>query len=141
MAGEARGRRGSANAPRNLSSSRLIRRTTQPSTTETRGRFADLLFANDAGPALKWQHYPAIYDRLLGEYVGSSARILEIGVYRGGSQSIWRKFFGPNVTLFGIDIDPLCAAYDGKAGSVRIGSQADPEFLKRPCAKWAGSIL
>jgi Methyltransferase domain len=104
----------------------------------TRGRFADLLFSNEAGPALKWLHYPAIYDQLLQGYVGSSAKILEIGVYRGGSQAIWRKFFGTNVKLFGIDIDPKCAAYDGKSGSVRIGSQDDYAFLHRTVKEMGG---
>jgi hypothetical protein len=103
-----------------------------------RGRFADLLFSNTEGPALKWLHYLPIYDQLLDSYAGSSAKILEIGVYRGGSQAIWRKYFGPAVTLFGIDIDPICAAYDGKAGSVRIGSQADPAFLRRVVAEMGG---
>lgn len=31
---------------------------------------------------------------------------------------------------FGIDIDPACARFDGDYGSVRIGSQADSDFLQ-----------
>jgi hypothetical protein len=56
--------------------------------------------------------------------------MLEIGVWKGGSLDMWRKFFGPDATLFGVDINSDCARFDGKSASVRIGSQDDPEFLR-----------
>jgi hypothetical protein len=57
--------------------------------------------------------------------------LLEIGVFRGGSLELWRRYFGPSATITGIDIDSACSQYDGKAGAVRIGSQADTEFLRQ----------
>jgi hypothetical protein len=56
-------------------------------------------------------------------------RFLEIGVYKGGSIQMWRRYFGEDAIIYGIDIDPDCAQFDGQHGTVRIGSQADPEFL------------
>jgi len=43
--------------------------------------------------------------------------------------AVWRKYFGPDALIFGIDIDQRCAVFDGHAGADRIGSQDDPKFL------------
>lgn len=102
------------------------------------GRAAEIFFANQGRTVHKWLHYLAIYNSLLGPYVGSAVRMLEIGVYKGGSLALWRKFLGDKATLFGVDIDPSCARYDGERGSVRIGSQDDPEFLAQVVAEMGG---
>lgn len=86
----------------------------------------------------KWHHYLPIYDRYFGPWRGKPLRFLEIGVSKGGSLAMWRKYFGPDATIFGIDIDPTCAAYDGIHGQVRIGSQDDPAFLNRVVAEMGG---
>jgi hypothetical protein len=57
-------------------------------------------------------------------------RFLEIGVSHGGSLEVWRRYFGPDALIVGIDIDERCAALDGQAARVRIGSQDDPAFLR-----------
>ena len=41
---------------------------------------------------------------------------------------LWRGYFGPDATIFGIDINSECKKFDGEAASVRIGSH-DPNFL------------
>ena len=88
------------------------------------------IYSSHKGPVIhKWHHYIPLYDRYLNQYRNTNVRILEIGVSKGGSLSMWRSYFGPKATIFGIDIDPRCAAFDGLAGNVRIGSQSDPEFL------------
>ena len=69
----------------------------------------------------KWHHYIPIYDRYFGPWRGKPLRFLEIGVNNGGSLQMWRQFFGPEAMLFGIDINPDCAQYDGQSGQVRIG--------------------
>lgn len=101
------------------------------------GRMADLFFSNKGETVHKWPHYLPIYDKLLGDAPGN-VRFLELGVYRGGSMKIWREFFGPDANIFGIDIDPRCAQYDGEHGQVRIGSQDDPEFLRSVVEEMGG---
>ena len=97
------------------------------------------LFAENQGPMVhKWHHYIPIYDRYFAAWRGKPLRFLEIGVSQGGSLQLWRHYFGPQATIFGIDINPACAQYDGQAGSVRIGSQADPAFLQRVVAEMGG---
>lgn len=102
------------------------------------GRCADIFFANDKEAVFKWLHYLPIYDRILGKYAGQPIRFLEIGVFRGGSMNLWREFFGQQATIFGVDIDPACAAFDGISGQVRIGSQDDPAFLRRVVEEMGG---
>jgi Methyltransferase domain len=88
-------------------------------------------FYENAGSVVhKWRHYLSIYDRHLSRYRGTQVRFLELGVYRGGSLRMWRKYFGDSAIIFGIDIDESCRRYNGEAGQVRIGSQDDPKFLK-----------
>ena len=48
---------------------------------------------------------------------------------QGGSLELWRRFLGGQAIIFGVDIDPRCAALDQPDLPVRIGSQADPDFL------------
>jgi hypothetical protein len=96
------------------------------------GHFGDLLdiYVNNTGAGLhKWHHYLPIYERYFSPWRNRPLRFLEIGVSKGGSLQMWRRYFGPQAVIFGIDIDPSCAAFDGQSGKVRIGSQADPDFL------------
>jgi hypothetical protein len=51
---------------------------------------------------------------------------------------MWRRYFGPDAKIFGIDINPECKQYDGQAGNVRIGSQADTDFLRKVVAEMGG---
>jgi hypothetical protein len=88
------------------------------------------LFAEHQGPVVhKWHHYIPLYERYLSSFRGQKVRFLEIGVSQGGSLEMWRKYFGEDAVIFGIDINPHCAKLNDAAGQVRIGSQDDPDFL------------
>ena len=68
------------------------------------------LFWNHKGKIVhKWQHYLPIYEKFLKKYKNEPIKFLEIGVAEGGSLSLWRKYFGANATIFGVDIDPRCS--------------------------------
>ena len=59
-------------------------------------------------------------------------RFLEIGVSHGGSLEVWRKYFGPDAVIHGLDIDPQCAyVVPPSVARVHIGSQGDKELLRR----------
>jgi hypothetical protein len=79
----------------------------------------------------KWHHYFDIYQRHFGRYRDRPIRMLEIGVFRGGSLRMWKEYFHPDSIIVGIDVDPSCAAHEipDRDVYVRIGSQADPNFL------------
>lgn len=97
------------------------------------------LFANNKGSIVhKWHHYIPLYDRYFSQFRGRSVRFLEIGVAQGGSLELWRNFFGNNAIIYGIDIDPSCLKFNGKAGQVRIGSQTDKAFLESVVEEMGG---
>jgi hypothetical protein len=111
------------------------------------GRFAELYFAHTGREAMKWVHYLGIYDQLLARFADGFVtpeqdrrplRFLEIGVFRGGSLELWREYFGPDATIFGIDINPNCLAFSRDDLPIRIGSQADPGFLRSVIEEMGG---
>ena len=88
------------------------------------------LFSNEQN-VHKWHHYFENYERHFDRYRDRPIRMLEIGVAGGGSLRMWQKFFHPDSTIVGIDIDPSCLAHENAdlGIHVRIGSQADSGFL------------
>jgi hypothetical protein len=83
----------------------------------------------------KWVHYFPIYTRHFSAYRGRPVRILEIGIYRGGSLDMWTWYFGDQVTLVGIDIDEDAKVASDPRHVVEIGDQTDPDFLRRVVEK------
>lgn len=88
------------------------------------------IFVENKGRLIhKWLHFFPVYERYFARYVGTPLHFLEIGVSGGGSLDMWRQYFGDAATIFGIDIDAACADRVSAPNQVRIGSQADSEFL------------
>ena len=54
----------------------------------------------------KWHHYFDIYEENFSRYRNKKITLLEIGVFRGGSLSMWKKYFGAQAKIIGIDIKP-----------------------------------
>ena len=88
------------------------------------------IFAADTN-VHKWHHYFDIYARHFDLYRSKPLKMLEIGVFRGGSLRMWKQYFHPDSLIVGIDIDRNCQQYEiaDQQVYVRIGSQADPDFL------------
>lgn len=94
------------------------------------GDLADIYASTKGQLVHKWHHYIPLYDRYFSRYRGTSVKFLEIGVSRGGSLQMWRRYLGDDAIIFGIDIAEKCREFDGLYGNVRIGSQTDGAFLK-----------
>nr|WP_244975595.1 class I SAM-dependent methyltransferase [Mycobacterium kubicae] len=79
----------------------------------------------------KWLHYLPVYEEALAR--STPIRLLEIGVARGGSLQMWRRYLHPDSVLVGIDIDPTTERFDDPERHihVRLGSQTDNAFLQR----------
>jgi hypothetical protein len=80
----------------------------------------------------KWAHYLGIYEKALQPFRDRPVRMLEIGVARGGSLQMWRRYLHPESVIAGIDIDPNCRGFDDPQHGihVRIGGQQDLAFLQ-----------
>lgn len=76
----------------------------------------------------KWSHYFDIYERHLGKFVDKKPVVVEVGVYRGGSAEMWKKYFGEGATIIGIDIDQNIKNYPTEGCTQIIGDQGSPEF-------------
>lgn len=79
----------------------------------------------------KWRHYLDIYERYLGPLRGTPIRLLEIGVFKGGSLRLWREYFGPQAELFGVELSPDAAALAREGFGIFIGDQGDPGFMEQ----------
>jgi len=93
------------------------------------GDLIQIYGSNKGAKVHKWHHYLPLYDRYFSRFRNTEVRFLEIGVSKGGSMQMWRRYFGDRAVIFGIDINPDCKQYDGLSGNIRIGSQTDPFFL------------
>jgi hypothetical protein len=98
----------------------------------------ELFVGNEERPVHKWHHYIPLYAQYFSRFRASPVRFLEIGVFRGGSLQMWRKYFGENAIIYGIDSDSECAKLNGLSAQVRIGSQDDPEFLRQVVDEMGG---
>lgn len=84
------------------------------------------------GPGIwKWLHYFEVYDRHLAKFRGGPVTVVEIGVFSGGSMPMWRKYFGDQCQIHGVDIQPDCKSYENEHTKIHIGDQADRGFWKR----------
>lgn len=70
----------------------------------------------------KWLHYFEIYERLFSKYRGKKIKMLEIGVFKGGSLQMWKDYFGKDATIVGVDINPECKSFEEDGIHVEIGS-------------------
>lgn len=79
----------------------------------------------------KWIPYFEVYERHFSKFVGKAPVIVEVGVQGGGSIQMWRKYFGPDAKIYGIDLDPRINEhmpnYDSNV-ELMIGDQESPEF-------------
>jgi hypothetical protein len=85
---------------------------------------------NQEHTMLKWYHYFPIYEKHLAPWRNKTATVLEIGIFKGGSLGMWRRYFGPMATIIGVDINPQCKNFGQEDIHVRIGDQSDTHFLQ-----------
>lgn len=78
----------------------------------------------------KWKHYFEIYDRHFSRYRGSPVHVVEFGVSHGGSLQMWKNYFGDQVKIYGIDINPECKTLEEERVEIIIGDQEDRGFLR-----------
>jgi SAM-dependent methyltransferase len=75
-------------------------------------------------------HYLRNYEKYFAPFLEKEIKLLELGVFKGGSLLMWRDFFEKG-TIVGLDIKP-CALEDA-TGRIRLyqGSQDDIALLDR----------
>lgn len=77
----------------------------------------------------KWDNYPEIYEKHLEKFVGKEVTIFELGVCKGGSLQVWKKYFGEKANIIGVDVDPY-SKYEEEQIAVYTGNVLDIELWK-----------
>ena len=104
-------------------------RHTQGTVSEVSNPLLAYFNAHKEGAGIfKWMHYFDIYQRHFHKFVGREVHVLEVGIYAGGSLSMWREYFGERCHVYGVDVDAACMAHSGEKTKVFIGDQADRAF-------------
>lgn len=97
----------------------------------SRQSLREIFYSHDGNLIHKWDHYFEIYEKYFDKFIGQNINILEIGVSHGGSLQMWKKYFGKNITIYAIDINPECKKFEDDNTKIFIGSQSDKSFIKK----------
>ncbi|WPL14647.1 MULTISPECIES: class I SAM-dependent methyltransferase [Thiorhodovibrio] len=90
--------------------------------------------ARSDGTVSKWHHYFEIYEALFRPFQKQEGiSILEIGVHKGGSLTLWKDYFHDSARIVGIDVEESCSRFQDEKQNifVRVGDQSDCAFLRR----------
>ena len=79
--------------------------------------------------AHKFPHHMMIYDRLFASFrENPDISIIEIGIANGGSLQLWRKYFGENASVIGIDIQDKTELATQSGAKIFVGDQGAHDF-------------
>lgn len=91
--------------------------------------FEEFFDSRTVGKGLwKWRHYFDVYERHLRKFAGRRLRLLEVGIFSGGSIDMWQGCLGSGCEIVGVDIEPACRAYERPGVRVFVGDQANRGF-------------
>jgi SAM-dependent methyltransferase len=78
----------------------------------------------------QFDHYLRNYEEFFRPLLLKDVRLLELGVYKGGSLSLWRDYFEQGL-IVGLDLNP--SKLEDPTGRIRVyqGAQQDRELLDR----------
>lgn len=94
--------------------------------------FLHRYFLNHTGRVIhKWFHYFDVYEKHFERFRGTKVNFLEIGVGQGGSQQMWRAYFGPEANIMCLDIRDLGHRIDPAVAKFYQGDQTDKALLDR----------
>ena len=89
------------------------------------------LFNSSKNKSIKWKKYFPIYEKLFKNFRNKKITFVEIGILDGGSLEIWKKFFGKDSRIIGIDKNPECKKLENENYEIFIGSQSDSYFWNK----------
>lgn len=78
----------------------------------------------------KFDVYFKVYEDVFKHLRGNAPTFIEIGIQSGGSLFAWKKFFGEDARIIGIDLNPKCKEFEKFGFEIYIGDTGDEKFLK-----------
>jgi len=88
------------------------------------------LFEESEYHTIKYRNYFPIYEKLFSKFVNKKITFVEIGVLSGGSLFMWRKYFGKDARIIGIDLNSDAKRFEKNGFEIFIGNQSDENFWK-----------
>ena len=88
------------------------------------------LFEESEYHTIKYRNYFPIYEKLFSKFVNKKITFVEIGVFSGGSLFMWRKYFGKDARIIGIDLNSDAKRFEKNGFEIFIGNQSDENFWK-----------
>ena len=79
---------------------------------------------------IKYRNYFPIYEKLFAKFVNKKITFVEIGVFSGGSLFMWKKYFGKDARIIGIDLNSDAKRFEKDGFEIFIGNQSDENFWK-----------
>ena len=79
----------------------------------------------------KISHFFDDYEPHLARLRRDDLRILEIGIFGGGSLELWQSYFGPSASVHGLDLESAAVKNCPPGATAHHGSQTDADFLHR----------
>lgn len=76
----------------------------------------------------KWDPYFEVYETYFSKYIGNSPVVVEVGIQGGGSLQMWKKYFGEDATVIGIDVDETVKDLPLDDVQVVVGDQSSEYF-------------
>lgn len=89
------------------------------------------LFFKSKNRSIKWKKYFSVYEKIFSKYKNKNITFVEIGILDGGSLEIWKKYFGKDSRIIGIDNNPDCRKFENENFEIYIGSQSDKNFWRK----------
>lgn len=74
----------------------------------------------------KWSHYFELYDQYFAKFVDKAPVVVEVGIDCGGSLEGWKKYFGTDSKIIGIDNRPKLTYIEGC--SIVFGDAGNEQF-------------
>lgn len=82
------------------------------------------------------KHYLRNYEEYFSALVGQDIRLLELGVYHGGSLLLWRDYFEKGL-IVGLDLNPVTIEDPSSRIRFYLGAQQNTELLDRIASECA----
>ena len=81
--------------------------------------------------SIKWSNYFDIYNNLFHKFINKKITLVEVGVGNGGSLHMWKKYFGINAKIIGIELNPTSKKLEKDGFKIFIGDQSNPVFWRK----------
>eukprot|EP00747_Dinoflagellata_sp_TGD_P162998 gnl/TRDRNA2_/TRDRNA2_181238_c0_seq1.p1 gnl/TRDRNA2_/TRDRNA2_181238_c0~~gnl/TRDRNA2_/TRDRNA2_181238_c0_seq1.p1 ORF type:complete len:368 (-),score=56.82 gnl/TRDRNA2_/TRDRNA2_181238_c0_seq1:107-1210(-) len=88
--------------------------------------FTSWYYAHTTGRGIwKWDNALPVYQRHFTPLMGKPLKLCEIGVQSGGSILMWQGVLGPQIHVYGMDINPQVQQFATSGVTITIADQGD----------------